>query len=230
MLYLIDCPCCGDYLAFSPEERHLLTVLLIDPATGLPPDIDPDTGAPCEPSAAAMERAQRRPLCGECRISALATGKLHFTAPPTTGTVLPTVVTSQGPLLDELGDPVLFQCPDEDCGRIVAVIDGRIEDHRARDDDGPLCGSLRCGPRTLRGVGRRDPAAQPPACPRRSGPRSRSWSSSSWNAATAASSHPGPAPTTTWRTCSGSSPTAHATDHSRYYAWHLGRNTARYGR
>jgi hypothetical protein len=65
-LMLASAPCCscGHYFFFDVDR---VQTVLIDPATGRPPDVD-EAGHPVEPEPGAMERSEGRPMCPKCAI------------------------------------------------------------------------------------------------------------------------------------------------------------------
>jgi hypothetical protein len=133
------CPCCGDPLVATEEQRHTAKSLLIDPETGLPPDVDPQTGAQVEPSPEAVKRSKRRPICGSCLEQLLLEGcvtwKVRLRGEPEA------IGHAQGePLLvDASGKPLATQCPFPACGKVVKVVNGHIEKHTMTPGASDVC-------------------------------------------------------------------------------------------
>lgn len=141
MYYLMQCPCCGNPILLHQLERHTAKSLLIDPETGLPPNIDPATGAPRVPTAEAMKRSRRRAVCSSCMKEQEETGAITFVASARQiGEQEALGFAEETPLVDDQGAPMAVRCPSVDCEEIVSIMGGKIERHFVRGKECPLSG------------------------------------------------------------------------------------------
>ncbi|MFD4474722.1 hypothetical protein ACFWPU_01195 [Streptomyces sp. NPDC058471] len=136
MYYLMLCPCCGAKILLDQQEQGTAKSLLIDPHTGLPPDTDPYTGELAVATPEARARSRRRPLCSKCLATYEATGAFDFSV-RLTGEHDAIVVADGIPLVDDKDRVMAVQCPDGSCGKVVNVVDGKLERHHVR---GKKCG------------------------------------------------------------------------------------------
>lgn len=123
------CPCCGNPMVFHELERHTIPSLLIDPETGLPPDISPD-GHRVVPSPEAKSRARRLPVCRSCAEDIQSGGAVAFSV-RLTGEQSAVAITSELPLLDDEGRVMAVRCPSSECGAVIDLIEGRLARHPA---------------------------------------------------------------------------------------------------
>lgn len=114
---------------FHELERHTAASLLIDPETGLPPDISPD-GHRVVPSPEATARARRRPLCRPCAEDIQTGGAVTFSV-RLTGEQSAVAVTSEQPLVDDEGRVMVLRCPLSECGAVVDLVEGQFAPHLA---------------------------------------------------------------------------------------------------
>lgn len=131
------CPVCGEPILVDEADQDSALSLWIDPTTGLPPGVDPETGEERGATAEGMARSKRRPLCPPCVNECLATGAVQFKVRLLDYEAeAHALVDSDGdPLMrDSEGRPVMLQCPSGRCGRLVGIDeDGRVQEHRKRD-------------------------------------------------------------------------------------------------
>ncbi|MEU6935088.1 hypothetical protein AB0A05_39170, partial [Streptomyces sp. NPDC046374] len=128
LFYLMQCPCCGAQTMLHELERHTAPSMLIDPETGLPPDVAPD-GHAVTPSPEAVARSQRRPLCQSCLDDVAAGGAVAFSV-RLKGESTALAIASEEPLLhDEGGQVMVVRCPAAGCGALVDLVDGRLDHH-----------------------------------------------------------------------------------------------------
>ncbi|MEU2770650.1 MULTISPECIES: hypothetical protein [Streptomyces] len=127
MFYLMQCPCCGAQTKLHELERHTAPSILIDPETGLPPDVTPD-GHPVTPSPEAAARSQRRPLCQSCLDDFAAGSAVGFSV-RLKGEQTAVAIAYAEPLLDDEGRVMAVRCPAAGCGALVDLIDGRMDRH-----------------------------------------------------------------------------------------------------
>ncbi|MGW2109923.1 hypothetical protein [Streptomyces sp. NPDC001948] len=130
MFYLMTCPCCGSLTMLHELERHTAPSILIDPETGLPPDISPD-GHRVAASSAATARARKRPLCQSCINDVEAGGAVTFSV-RLKGEQTAMAFASEMPLLDEEGRVMAVRCPSAGCGAVGDLINGRLDRHPVR--------------------------------------------------------------------------------------------------
>ncbi|MEU7073025.1 hypothetical protein AB0B30_28225 [Streptomyces narbonensis] len=112
---------------FHELERHTAPSILIDPETGLPPDVTPD-GHPVTPSSEAAARSQRRPLCQSCLDDVAAGGPVAFSV-RLKGEQTAVAIAYEEPLLDDEGRVQAVRCPAAGCGAVVDLVDGRLDRH-----------------------------------------------------------------------------------------------------
>ncbi|WP_435060497.1 hypothetical protein [Streptomyces sp. bgisy060] len=108
-------------------ERHTAPSLLIDPETGLPPDVTPD-GRHVTPSPEATARSRRRPVCQSCLNDAAAGGALAFSV-RLKGEQTAVDVASGVLVVGDEGQVKALRCPAAGCGALVDLVDGRIDHH-----------------------------------------------------------------------------------------------------
>ncbi|MFD6967374.1 hypothetical protein [Streptomyces sp. NPDC059949] len=111
-------------------ERHTAPSILIDPETGLPPEISPE-GHRVAPSPEATARARRQPLCRSC-IDGVEAGREVIFSVRLKGEQTAMVLTSEMPLLDDEGRVLAVRCPSTGCDAVVELINGSLERHYVR--------------------------------------------------------------------------------------------------
>ncbi|MFD3962040.1 MULTISPECIES: hypothetical protein [Streptomyces] len=119
-------------------ERHTAPSILIDPETGLPPDVSPD-GHAVTASSAAMARARRRPLCRSCVADFEAVGALTFSV-RLKGEQSAIALAPEMPLIDNEGRVMAVACPSAGCDAVVGLSDGRLERHLVRGQECEMSG------------------------------------------------------------------------------------------
>lgn len=123
----MQCPCCGDQTKFHELERHTAPSMLIDPETGLPPDVTAD-GHRVTPPPEAVARSRRRPLCLSCLDDVAAGGEVTFSV-RLKGEPTAVAIAYGEPLLDDEGQVKAVRCPAAVCGALVDLVDGRLHHH-----------------------------------------------------------------------------------------------------
>lgn len=115
---------------FHDLERHTAPSILIDPETGLPPEISSD-GHRVAPSPEATARARRQPLCRSC-IDDIEAGREVVFSVRLKGEQTAMALTFEMPLLDDEGRVTAVRCPSTGCDAVVELINGRLERHHVR--------------------------------------------------------------------------------------------------
>lgn len=81
LIGIVACWVCSAVFAFDPAT---VPVVLVDPHTGSPPDIDPATGQRQPTPQAAIDRSVRRPLCPAC-VAVISPARAARGLPPLDG-------------------------------------------------------------------------------------------------------------------------------------------------
>lgn len=63
--YMGECACCGRLVVIPEDQVDVWPSVMIDPATNLPPDVNPDLSKKT-PTKEELSRSKKRPLCLLC--------------------------------------------------------------------------------------------------------------------------------------------------------------------